>query len=131
MAKAKAHPTCPCGPPASFERCCGRYLQGAEAAPGAETLMRSRYSAYALQHDRYLLDTWHRSTRPEALDPNEHVGIKWIGLQVLRASEHGDEASVEFVARYKIGGRAGKLHELSRFVREDGRWYYVDGQLHD
>lgn len=92
--------------------------------------MRSRYSAYVLHLSDYVVNSWHESTRPEHLDLSEDVQTKWLGLTVIRAfaSEQPDEAFVEFVAKYKIGGQgAQRLHELSRFVREKGRWFYVDG----
>jgi SEC-C motif domain protein len=92
--------------------------------------MRSRYSAYVLQLGPYLLDTWAAQTRPAQIDFADDEGIKWLGLDVKRASTAGDEGVVEFVARYKIGGRAHRMHEISRFVREaDGRWYYLDGEV--
>ena len=88
--------------------------------------MRSRYSAYTLQLDDYLLVTWHPSTRPNT--PLHHEsGLRWLGLQVLRhESTDADHAQVEFVARSKLGGRAHRQRELSRFVREGGRWFYLD-----
>lgn len=90
--------------------------------------MRSRYSAYVKGLSDYLLQTWHTNTRPAALVPDE-PGLQWLGLQVLRHVQHDvDRATVEFVARCKIGGRARRLHEVSRFVREGGRWTYVDGE---
>jgi SEC-C motif domain protein len=119
---------CPCGSVRDYADCCGRYHAGA-AAPDAEALMRSRYSAYALKLAPYLLATWHASTRPPALDLDP--GIKWTGLEVGSHVADGDQASVAFVARYKAGGRAGALRELSRFVREGGRWYYADGSIED
>lgn len=92
--------------------------------------MRSRYSAYALGLEPYLQTTWHASTRPPALDLSTDKGTRWLGLEVRRHETTGaDTAIVEFVARYKIGGRAYRLHEISRFVREDGHWYYVDGEF--
>ena len=91
--------------------------------------MRSRYSAFVLDLSDYLLATWHASTRPVRLDPNE-AGLKWLGLEVRRHTlVDADHAMVEFIARSKLAGRAQRLHELSRFVREDGRWFYVDGDL--
>lgn len=91
--------------------------------------MRSRYSAFVLDLREYLLASWHASTRPALLEPPE-PGLRWLGLEVKRASLHdADHGTVEFVARSKLGGRAHRLHEVSRFVREDGRWYYVDGEL--
>lgn len=119
-------PPCPCGLKADYDDCCGRWHAGA-AAPSAEALMRSRYSAYVLALDPYLLATWHASTRPESVE--FEPGLKWLGLEVRRAREDGDAATVEFVARSKLAGRAFRLHETSRFVREDGRWFYVDGEM--
>ena len=119
---------CPCGTALNYQHCCGRYHAGPQhlLAPTAEALMRSRYSAYARQLDDYVLATWHPTTRPTAPLPLE-PGLRWLGLQVLR---HGpidaDHAWVEFVARSKLGGRAHRHHELSRFVREGGQWLYVD-----
>lgn len=89
--------------------------------------MRSRYSAFVLKLDPYLLATWHPDHRPETLDLTEDK-TQWLGLQVKRhVLDTPDTAIVEFVARYKINGRAHRLHEISRFVLEDGRWFYVDG----
>jgi len=122
---------CPCQSARSYEACCGRYHAGALHlhAPTAEALMRSRYSAFVLGLTDYLLATWHASTRPASLEPNE-PGLKWLGLEIKRHQlDDADHARVEFVARSKLGGRAHRLHELSRFVREAGRWYYVDGEL--
>ena len=91
--------------------------------------MRSRYCAYALKLEAYLLATWHPGTRPAALDLAAD-NTKWLGLEVKQyLAESAERATVEFVARYKVGGRAGRLHEVSRFVREDGRWFYVDGEF--
>ena len=108
------------------EACCGRYLDAGLVAPDAESLMRSRYSAFVLQRADYLLTSWHASTRPPALD--FEPGAKWLGLEVRsRRLLDADHAEVEFVARHRVAGRAVRLHECSRFVREDGRWYYVGG----
>ena len=91
--------------------------------------MRSRYSAYVLGLTDYLLATWHPSTRPATLEPWD-ASLNWLGLEI-RAHAQPDEnhGTVEFVARSKRGGRAHRLHETSRFVREDGRWLYVDGDV--
>ncbi len=88
--------------------------------------MRSRYSAYGLGLLDYLLATWHPSTAPGDL---ELPPVKWLGLEVRHAHATGDAGVVEFVARCREGGRAQRLHETSRFVRQDGRWYYIDGQM--
>jgi SEC-C motif-containing protein len=119
--------TCPCGSALAYAACCARFHRGPEQAPTAEALMRSRYSAFALGLHDYLLATWHASTRPAALEPDP-PGLKWLGLEVRKhVPQDADHATVEFVARSKLGGRAQRLHETSRFVREGGRWFYVDG----
>ena len=122
---------CPCrtNDATSYAACCARYHAGPLhlRAPTAEVLMRSRYAAYVLDRIDYLLATWHASTRPAGLETNQ-PGLKWLGLELRRHTViDTDHASVEFVARSKLGGHAQRLHELSHFVREDGRWFYVDG----
>ncbi len=118
---------CPCGRSAAYADCCGRYHAGPLAlqAPDPESLMRSRYSAFVKDLRPYLLATWHPSTRPADIEPPE-PGLQWLGLDVRRAVQlDADHGVVEFVARSKLGGRAHRLHEISTFVREDGRWLYV------
>lgn len=121
---------CPCESGAAYERCCKHWHQG-ESAPDAEALMRSRYAAYVLGLNDYLLYTWHSSTRPASLhDKAGAQPLKWLGLKVVRHEASGsDRAIVEFIARYKVNGKAEKLHENSRFVREHGQWLYVDGDF--
>jgi SEC-C motif-containing protein len=124
-------PMCDCGSLKPYTDCCGRYHAGPLhlQAPSAEALMRSRYSAFVRDLTDYLLATWHPSTRPSALEPNPE-GLRWLGLEVRRSSlQDAEHATVEFVARSKLGGRAQRLHETSRFVREGGRWFYVDGEM--
>ena len=82
------------------------------------------------EKEEYLLATWHASTRPASLGLAEDVPTKWIGLAIKRHElQDADHAIVEFVARYKVNGRAHRLHEISQFVREQGRWFYVDGEM--
>ena len=120
---------CPCGSGRPYADCCRRLHDG-EPAGTAEALMRSRYSAYVLGLKAYLLATWHASTRPPELNLAEEGGTKWLGLEVKRRQQQDEvHATVEFVARYRIAGRGHRLHEVSRFVREDGRWCYVDGDV--
>lgn len=129
---AKLTPVCPCGSTKPFVACCAPYIEGSTPAPTAEALMRSRYTAYTLLREDYLLATWHTSTRPASLDLAADVATKWIGLEVKRYEQQdADHAIVEFVARYKVNGHAHRLHEVSRFVREDGKWFYVDGRFDD
>jgi len=90
--------------------------------------MRSRYSAYVLERPDHLLATWHASTRPPELHFDHPVRTAWLGLDIVRApAPAGDEAIVEFVARYREGGgRAQRHHETSRFLRAEGQWQYVE-----
>jgi len=137
MKACAAHSACPCGRldgkarPVPYGDCCGRYLEANTAtntaAPDAEHLMRSRYSAFVLEREAYLLATWHASTRP--LEVAFDAGVKWLGLEVRRHHVvDADHAEVEFVARQKPSiGSAVRLQERSRFAREEGRWYYVEG----
>jgi SEC-C motif-containing protein len=151
-------PACPCGGP-DFTTCCGPYISGAALPATAEQLMRSRYSAYTLGNEAYLRATWHPSTLPAEPVVSDDEKLQWLGLEVKsslrlrqrkvkegqRAAQGGgtesapewkkdaeqdaDHDSVEFVARYKVNGRAHRLHEVSRFVREQGRWFYLDGSF--
>lgn len=119
---------CPCGRGAAFEACCGRYLGTGVPAPDAESLMRSRYTAFVRGDTAHLLATWHASRRPAALELD--AGVKWLGLEVRRHTPIDESrAEVEFVARSRVQGRGQRLHERSRFVREEGHWFYVDGDI--
>jgi SEC-C motif domain protein len=126
---------CPCGRVDAKKRavayadCCGRFVEhfATTPAPDAEHLMRSRYSAFVLERADYLLATWHSSTRPASLEFD--AGAKWLGLDVREHNVTGaDTQEVAFVARYRVDGRAVRMHERSRFVREDGRWFYTSGE---
>ena len=121
---------CPCGSTKPYTDCCAHYVDGSEPAPTAEALMRSRYTAYTLRSEDYLLATWHPSTCPASLGLAEEVATKWIALEVKRHEQQdAGHAIVEFIACYKVNGRAHRLHEVSRFVREVGKWFYVDGDV--
>ena len=143
MSNPSSPALCPCGG-GSFASCCGPFLAGESIPPTAEQLMRSRYSAYTLRDEAYLRATWHASTLPAGpiVDPDEK--LQWLGLEVKSAlrlrqrkanlPESQSDDTVEFVARFKVGGRAHRLHEVSRFVREADslgalRWFYVDGSF--
>jgi SEC-C motif-containing protein len=122
----KTSDACPCGGQ-FFQSCCGPFLAGVAVADTPEKLMRSRYSAYVTSTEDYLKATWHPSTRPQetVCDPS----LKWLGLDVKSATQDGEKATVHFVARCRVGGRGQRLEETSRFVREDGLWFYVDGDI--
>lgn len=121
---------CPCrvaGDELTYAQCCQALHGGMRPAPTAEALMRSRYSAYAMRNAPYLLATWHSSTRPVTMD--FPAAQEWQHLRIVAAHEQGNSATVEFVARSRIAGRKHELHEISRFVRVFGRWFYVDGLI--
>jgi SEC-C motif-containing protein len=125
------HGPCPCGSEQPYAACCGLWHAGLSLdvhAPTPEALMRSRYSAYVLGLIDYLLATWHPSSAPGEL---ELAPLKWLGLEVRQAHANGDAGLVEFVARCRDMGRAQRMHETSRFVRSNGRWYYIDGEMHE
>ena len=112
----------------AYADCCGPAHTGQQPAADAQTLMRSRYSAFVLGDVPYLLGSWHASTRPATLELD--AGAKWLGLEVKQQRSTGeDRAEVEFVARFRVAGRAVRQHERSRFVREAERWFYVDGDV--
>ncbi|MGZ4784961.1 MAG: YchJ family protein [Acidimicrobiales bacterium] len=118
---------CPCGTGETYDRCCGRLHRGEAQATTAEQLMRSRYSAYAVLDEPYLLHSWHPSTRPRvvALDPDP----QWVQLEIVATDAGGpfdQEGTVEFLAHHQRDGQPGVLHETSRFPRFERRWVYLD-----
>ncbi|MCI3243690.1 MULTISPECIES: YchJ family protein [Streptomyces] len=121
-------PSCPCGLAETYEQCCGRFHRGESAAPTAEALMRSRYSAFVKLNEPYLLRTWHPSTRPAELklDP----GMRWTGLEIL-ATTDGSAFHTTGTVTFRASFRGGSLHERSRFERVEGTWVYVDGEFLD
>ena len=124
--------SCPCGSTRKFKHCCAPLLAGERRADSAQQLMRSRYTAYVMRDASYLRATWHPDTRPAELHLDEEPVARWIGLKILDSSAGQSDdttGTVEFVARYKINGRALRLHEVSRFRRQQGLWFYVDGTL--
>lgn len=129
---------CPCGgaptalrrkgADAAFADCCGRYIVQGHLPPDALHLMRSRYTAFVLENETYLLHTWQAAQRPGNLE--FEVGAKWLGLDIKDFVPTGlheglETAEVEFVARVRVAGKATRLHERSRFVCQDGQWLYV------
>ncbi|MEV7423503.1 MULTISPECIES: YchJ family protein [unclassified Streptomyces] len=125
---------CPCGQSAPHGRsapygeCCGRFHTGSAAAPTPETLMRSRYSAFAVLDAPYLLRTWAPATRPARLELDP--GTRWTGLEIVETTEGSafhTTGTVTFRARFREDGRDGELLERSRFERHEGAWVYVDG----
>lgn len=119
---------CPCLSGEQYSDCCGRFHRGTAEAPTAEQLMRSRYSAFVLLDVGYLLRTWHPDTRPAGLDLDP--ALQWRRLDIIATRRGGpldSDGVVEFAAHFRHDGERGVQQETSRFVREDRRWYYVDG----
>ena len=124
---------CPCGSGGEFDQCCGPFIQGNKTATTAEALMRSRYSAYVKTEIDYIYDTTHASqrskfNRKESLDWSRNT--QWQSLEVVRTEDGGQEDEsgiVEFIARYREKNKPIQHHEIAEFVKEDGRWYFMDG----
>jgi SEC-C motif-containing protein len=121
---------CPCLSGEAYTECCGRFHNGGAEAATAEQLMRSRYTAFALLNAEYLRKTWHPETAPAELEMDP--AVEWRRLDILSTDRGGpldNEGTVEFKAHFRHDGERGVHHETSRFVRENRRWYYVDGVL--
>ena len=116
---------CPCGSGLSFQACCGRCIELGVAAADPEQLIRSRYTAYVLKNARYLRNTWHPDTRPEALSLAQDK-TTWLGLEVLRSQTRFKQGLVEFTARFDEAGTVHEMHEISRFRKIKHRWFYLD-----
>ena len=112
--------------------CCGRFIEQSQLPPDALHLMRSRYTAFVLENEAYLMRTWQVAFRPSSLE--FEAGAKWLGLEIKDFAQTGmkeghETAEVEFVARVRVAGKANRLHERSRFVCEEGQWLYVAAVL--
>lgn len=132
MAKQKKSSPCPCDTGLPLTQCCGPALDNEQPPETALALMRSRYTAYTLGNEAYLLHTWHSSTRPAQLNLH-HNPQNWQRLKIIDTTAgqaDDDSGEVEFVAIYKTNGRAERLHERSRFGREDQQWRYIDGYIY-
>ncbi|MGW1714724.1 YchJ family protein [Streptomyces sp. NPDC002156] len=124
--RATAPAICPCGLGQAYKLCCGRFHQGDAAAPTAETLMRSRYSAFVKRDEPYLLRTWHPRTRPARVEFDP--GMRWTGLEILETGD-GTAFHTTGTVTFRASYQGGSLHERSRFERVDGAWVYVDGDI--
>ncbi len=121
---------CPCGNSTPYDQCCGLFIDGTQIPETAEELMRSRYSAYYFQNDKYLLDTWYPKTRPKA-NPSDDDNTTWKNLEILRTEEgqkNDSNGIVEFIATCDVKGVTSHIHETSQFVHENDHWYYIDGK---
>lgn len=121
---------CPCDSGKPYEICCQPFVEQVSDAPTAETLMRSRYTAFVLKNEAYLRFSWHPDTCPADIRLNANT--RWLGLVIKNTNAGGkndSEGEVEFVARSKSNGKASRLHETSRFTRFENHWVYVDGKI--
>ena len=122
--------TCLCGAPRGYEKCCGLIHSDIANAETAESLMRARYSAYSTDNLDFIRLSWHSSTLPNDVEPNE-TGFTWQGLKIIETKAGGsndETGEVEFIASYIMNGNTGTLHERSDFKRENGQWRYLDGK---
>lgn len=117
---------CPCQSAKPFKVCCQPLVEQKSQAKSPQALMRSRFSAYATGNEQYLLASWHPATRPDSVDMNH--ALEWLNLEIIRFKTEGDQGLVEFKATYRDGQHIGVLHEISRFIQEQGNWYYKDGK---
>jgi SEC-C motif-containing protein len=121
---------CYCQSGKIFEECCKPYIDDSKLPDTAEALMRSRYSAFVIGNEAYLLATHHPDTRPDSYNLDDEAGLRWKGLRILNTgngTKSDTAGTVEFIARFEVQAGASQLHELSKFQRLDGRWYYLDG----
>ena len=114
---------CPCESGKNYKNCCRKYIEREAETPNAETLMRSRYTAFVQMNEAYLRYSWHPDTCPDDLNLDKNT--KWLGLKIKHGNNQHEDI-VEFIARYKINGKAFRLHEISRFTKYSNRWVYLD-----
>lgn len=123
--------SCPCCSGQSYKGCCQPLHESVLTASSAEQLMRSRYSAFCVGNINYLLATLHSDYHT----PDDETALQrtieqtnWLGLKIIQHNPGPETATVEFVAFYSEAPFA-QLHELSRFTKADGRWFYTDGEM--
>jgi len=123
---------CPCDSGKPFRDCCKPFVEQVSDAPTAESLMRSRYTAFVLLNEDYLRYSWHPDKCPKTIHLNDQT--RWLGLKIINTVAGGvddETGEVEFVARSKVNGKASRLHENSHFSRFEKRWVYLDGKLRE
>lgn len=123
--------TCPCNANALYSECCQPYHIDIKLPTTAEQLMRSRYSAYVLKLTDYINNTWHKSTRPNIATLKNDQPIQWIKLVINKAwdSNNVNEAFVDFDAFYEVNSKLERMHEVSRFIYSEQKWFYIDGKV--
>ncbi len=124
---------CPCTSQKAYAECCGPVVQGERLAATAAELMRSRYSAYALGHVDWIVDSQSPDGRQfvdRRATEEWSKRAQWHGLEIVETENGGPddaEGVVEFKARYTLAGEDIVHHEIASFRKEDGAWYFVDG----
>lgn len=140
MLESRFFMLCPCGSERAFTSCCQQYIIGDSTARTPEQLMRSRYSAYATMHANYIYNTYAASSRvsQSVADIEQWAAeTKWLKLVIHMCSDFSaqlsvtEPAQVEFSAYYLHQGQIWQMRECSNFLYEDGRWYYLDGNVSD
>lgn len=123
--------TCPCNANMLYSKCCQPYHTNIKLPTTAEQLMRSRYSAYVLKLTDYINNTWHKSTRPNIAALKNDQPIQWIKLVINKTwdSNNANEAFVDFDAFYEVNGKLERMHEVSRFIYSEQKWFYIDGKV--
>lgn len=126
---------CPCGSQKIYSACCGLYIDNAVLPPTPEALMRSRYTAYSQANIDYIAQTM-KGRAAQGFNISNALQwaqqVQWLRLEVIKVSpltNSGKLGHVEFIAHFRLQGKAQRIHEVSEFHLENGRWYYVDGKL--
>lgn len=122
---------CPCGSSKAYKSCCEPLIDGDVSAETPEQLMRSRYCAYCVKNIDYLYDTldpqargdFDRTSTQEWADTAE-----FTKLEIINASQDGNKGIVEFKAHFKKGDEETVHHEVSKFRKQAGIWYFRDGK---
>jgi len=128
------HATCPCGSQKAYESCCGEFISGKKAPPTAEALLRSRYTAFVKGEIDYILSTHDAETRDQVKRDEIESWAKessWLGLEILQIhpeAADGNEAMIDFMARYETDGKTYDHTERSAFKRKNGKWFFYDAQ---
>ena len=122
-------PHCLCSNNIEYEACCQPFHADEQTPRTAEALMRSRFTAYAMQNETYLLKTWDTSKRPKDIDFSKEQA-DWTKLEIVKTKKGGEKDSkgvVEFKAYYIQDNVEYVMNEVSRFIKQAGRWFYLDG----
>lgn len=117
---------CPCHSGKSYQECCQPFHSGKWPLTALE-LMRSRYSAYALNLVDYIIET----TFPEEQKSLDRDSIQLFSkntlfqdLNILEFIEGDPISYVTFKAILSQHSRDMSFVEKSEFEKVNGRWFY-------